>query len=373
MIHDFRICGHKYYCVFPMPKATFLLPLFLSLTLCQAYHDFAIYSENRNISSWDKFKYLPSATDKEMLFREYILKEDDPRTYLMCPKGYAIAQIAYAIVLPRDFKDSHNYLHMTRAYVQHFTRFQFPHHNGDRVHLPPEVGVAWEICPTLRRCLLYQACLFNFGNEFCTVDPLPGTRKYLDTNITCVKELHLEHFLQLEEESVNLVLEFQSKKNQVLHIKYKSQLEDTDVSEINLEKTEFKQSVEPESSVFSAFCPSDPYGGAYRGDCYGDISNETVVDLTWRSLARAHSKRCQIIIIETFCAFAYNKYGQCFPPHALDRNAQNNRFDRIRFGTYSFPKAGPRPQKLKTILNAVKSDPHADLIPVQVPANSCTI
>ena len=26
------------------------------------------------------------------------------------------------------------------------------------------------------RCLLYQACVFNFGNEFCKRDPNPGNR-----------------------------------------------------------------------------------------------------------------------------------------------------------------------------------------------------
>ena len=32
-------------------------------------------------------------------------------------------------------------------------------------------------CPTLQKCLGYQACLFNFGNEFCHMDPFPGQRK----------------------------------------------------------------------------------------------------------------------------------------------------------------------------------------------------
>lgn len=32
-------------------------------------------------------------------------------------------------------------------------------------------------CETLGKCLGYQACLFNFGIEFCHQDPLPGQRK----------------------------------------------------------------------------------------------------------------------------------------------------------------------------------------------------
>ncbi|KAK7077134.1 hypothetical protein SK128_007449 [Halocaridina rubra] len=32
-------------------------------------------------------------------------------------------------------------------------------------------------CPTLQECLGYQACLFNYGIEFCHMDPVPGQRK----------------------------------------------------------------------------------------------------------------------------------------------------------------------------------------------------
>ena len=40
--------------------------------------------------------------------------------------------------------------------------------------------------------------MFNFGNEFCTMDPYPGYRKRMDVNITCVKDHSLEHFLLLD-------------------------------------------------------------------------------------------------------------------------------------------------------------------------------
>ena len=30
--------------------------------------------------------------------------------------------------------------------------------------------------------------MFNFGNEFCRKDPLPGNRKTLNVNVTCVSD-----------------------------------------------------------------------------------------------------------------------------------------------------------------------------------------
>ena len=35
---------------------------------------------------------------------------------------------------------------------------------------------------------LCQACVFDFGNEFCRRDPEPGQRKIMMVNITCVQE-----------------------------------------------------------------------------------------------------------------------------------------------------------------------------------------
>ena len=46
---------------------------------------------------------------------------------------------------------------------------------GDKVKSDENLGKSR--CPTLQRCLGYQACLFNYGNEFCLMDPAPGQRK----------------------------------------------------------------------------------------------------------------------------------------------------------------------------------------------------
>ena len=34
-------------------------------------------------------------------------------------------------------------------------------------------------CESLVECLQFQACVFDFGNEFCKTDPFPGQRKIL--------------------------------------------------------------------------------------------------------------------------------------------------------------------------------------------------
>ena len=66
-----------------------------------------------------------------------------------------------------------------------------------------------ELCPTLARCLMYQACVFNFGNELCLRDPNPGTRKSLDTNITCVADSRFQQYLQLSSFDSSLLERFQ--------------------------------------------------------------------------------------------------------------------------------------------------------------------
>jgi hypothetical protein len=41
---------------------------------------------------------------------------------------------------------------------------------------------------SLPRCLFFQACVFNFGTEFCKNDPWPGARKNLLVNVICVSD-----------------------------------------------------------------------------------------------------------------------------------------------------------------------------------------
>ena len=43
-------------------------------------------------------------------------------------------------------------------------------------------------CASLPECFSYQACVFDFGNEFCRRDPQPGQRKIMMVNITCSQQ-----------------------------------------------------------------------------------------------------------------------------------------------------------------------------------------
>jgi hypothetical protein len=42
--------------------------------------------------------------------------------------------------------------------------------------------------------LFFQACVFNFGTEFCKNDPWPGARKNLLVNVTCVSDDVISQF-----------------------------------------------------------------------------------------------------------------------------------------------------------------------------------
>ncbi len=99
--------------------------------------------------------------------------------------------MAQALLLTRNQTEGPNasplLLRKTVPFVRSVTsRMQFPSGFGDRA--PPKVsGEGEELCPTLTECLMYQACAFNYGNEFCRRDPFPGARKNLNINVTCVK------------------------------------------------------------------------------------------------------------------------------------------------------------------------------------------
>ena len=110
-------------------------------------------------------------------------------------QGFSIGQLSHALLLGNvssgDFPDPSAALLKTVPFVHSATAHaQFPPSAfGDRAPLPPGVDVSRpeEHCPTLKECLLYQACVFSFGNEFCLRDPMPGKRKNIDLNVTCVR------------------------------------------------------------------------------------------------------------------------------------------------------------------------------------------
>ena len=103
-------------------------------------------------------------------------------------------------------------------------------------------GEEKSICESLVNCLLFQACVFDFGNEFCKQDPFPGQRKILMVNVTCLFGTNYEQNHQTFE--------------QVAHLKYKSKLMQVgvDLNEIDLSQTEVEINVRPEERVFGGYC-----------------------------------------------------------------------------------------------------------------------
>ncbi len=111
-------------------------------------------------------------------------------------QGFSVAQLTVALLLGKNktLRSDPETLSKT---------LPFSHTISDSMHFPSSayggrvvadanaanVSTVTDLCPTLRQCLMYQACVFNFGNEFCSKDPWPGRRKNVDVNITCVKVL----------------------------------------------------------------------------------------------------------------------------------------------------------------------------------------
>ena len=86
----------------------------------------------------------------------------------MCPKGFVIGQIGVALLLGQDQIERDEELQRKVSVFTYRTGGGLPSDRGDREHRPqlqPE-----DLCPTLAHCLLYQACVFNFGNELCRKD-----------------------------------------------------------------------------------------------------------------------------------------------------------------------------------------------------------
>ena len=107
-----------------------------------------VTEQNRDVPSWTSYKYLEQSS-KDLIIREYILQEQDQRTYLMCPKGYSIGQIALSLLLGKDQLENNEYMrHKTAAYKYKFSN-EVSSNNGDR-ELEAEDLIPEDLCPTLR-------------------------------------------------------------------------------------------------------------------------------------------------------------------------------------------------------------------------------
>ena len=173
-------------------KPSNLLIYILMVKQAISFKPFHIAEENRIIPPWTSYKYLEHPVT-DYVVREYILQEQDQRTYLMCPRGFVIGQIGVALLLNQDQIENNEEMRRKTSVFKYGLGGALPSDQGDREHNPDLLPD--DLCPTLAECLLYQACLFNFGNELCRKDPNPGSRKNINTNITCVRDEYLENHL----------------------------------------------------------------------------------------------------------------------------------------------------------------------------------
>ena len=136
------------------------------------FKTFRIVEENRDIPPWPSYQYLEDVEGNHVI-REYILQEQDQRTYLLCPRGFVIGQLAVALLLGPDQVEKDPELKVKQVAFKHSVAktMMIPSDLGDRVQ--PTEEKAEDLCPTLGQCLMYQACVFNFGNELCLKDPNP--------------------------------------------------------------------------------------------------------------------------------------------------------------------------------------------------------
>ncbi|XP_047740277.1 uncharacterized protein LOC108679286 [Hyalella azteca] len=173
-------------------------------------------------------------------------------------------------------------------------------------------------CPTLARCLGYAACVFNFGNEFCRGDPLPGRRKLLDVNVTCLrKELVLmappsppagDGALQLRLSHAEVV----RRQSHIVNLAYVSY---ADFGVPDYERTNVTSYETNLLQVEGARCD---VAEGYRGQCGGrEPSSRHVVDSVWHLMARSRDAGCRLQLLQTFCAYQFSPAGLCVPPFAL--------------------------------------------------------
>ena len=227
-----------------------------------AFKSFHIVEENRHIPPWPSYQY-DTEVEGNLAIREYILQEQDQRSYLLCPKGFVIGQLGVALLLGADQIEKDPGLKAKQVtFLHQVGEVVVASDWGDRVQPQGEQGV--ELCPTLTACLMHQACVFNFGNELCLRDPNPGTRKNLDVNVTCVRDSAFEELLKQAETSKEVMEQAREKKDQVLNIMYDSKL---DYGIEDFPNTVLNPRTATEDFVFRSSCPSAPATAGYGGDC----------------------------------------------------------------------------------------------------------
>ena len=233
------------------------------------------------VRHWSTYKYFDKETNNaETLVRHYLLQEGDKKSYILCPENYNIAQMAFTILANNNTINAQPGLD-TVHFVKKLKNTTLPHHLGDFVQVKNynDDHENPSICPSLKYCLFHQACLFNFGNEFCLQDPAPGVRKHLETNVTCVRrDVLSNNVLKLNDDII--YDEFKEKSIKVLQIYFRTKLENATPESVNLTSTSFKLRYYDPRGVFGGKCPQDPKEAGYKGECFlRNINDEEVIEV----------------------------------------------------------------------------------------------
>ena len=107
---------------------------------CRCFKPVTVSEQGREIPAWTSYRYLDTpAPAAETLVREYVLQEQDQvsqqpaqhcpvycitfplcpeqRTYLLCPRGYSIGQVAVALLLGKDqIEENEHMRHKTAVF-----------------------------------------------------------------------------------------------------------------------------------------------------------------------------------------------------------------------------------------------------------------
>ena len=324
-----------------------------------------ITEQNREVSAWTSYQYLHSP-DTDHHVREYVLQEQDQRTYLMCPRGFSIGQVAVSLLLGKDQLENNPHMKDKTAVYKYAVGDSVVSDNGDRD--TEEEGLTPEdLCPTLRSCLMYQACVFNFGNELCKRDINPGTRKNVNTNITCIRDGVFETYLHssnVGEKYFELFEEYNEKRDKVLNIMYDSKL---DFGIEDFENTELRFREMTEEFVFESECPEEPRSEGYRGECNKlRINNAEVSQNLWHLTSRVSRPECKHKINQVYCAFQSNPTGKCVPPHLLKKGGHKWQHSEV-FSEQAYPKLGSRPvEDINQHMLQLERLEHKNIVPVRI-------
>ena len=232
-----------------------------------------------------------------------------------------------SLLLGKDQLEANEHMKHKTAVYKYSVGAAVESDDGDREEVEDGL-VADDMCPTLSRCLMFQACVFNFGNELCKRDPNPGTRKNIDTNITCIRDDMFESYLHsssIQERYFDLLDEYKLKRDKVLNIMYDSKL---DFGIEDFENTEIRLREVDEDFVFVSKCPKDPHAFKYKGDCNPiKLTDDEVSQNIWHLTSRVTRADCKQKINEVFCAFQSSPTGRCVNNDNNNNNNNNNYYD----------------------------------------------